>query len=89
MGKKRSLYADSSRSKGCRTVIKEMKLFAALLRYAEDLNVKMDLSKCLETRDHIGCQVAIQISVKDFAPRWAHHPLKMPDIINPSEQTKC
>ena len=65
MGKKRSLYADSSRSKGCRTVINEMKLFAALLRYAEDLNIKMGLSKC---------------SVKDFAPRWAHQPLKMPAI---------
>ena len=37
MAKKRSLYADNSRSKGCLTVINEMSLFAALLRYEEDL----------------------------------------------------
>ena len=87
MGKKRSLYADSSRSKGCRTVINEMKLLAALLRYEDDLNNK---------KSHTGCKVVFFISLTLFlsdavAPGWAHQPLKTlvnPNIVN-SSHTKC
>ena len=40
IAKNRSLYADKRRSKGCLTVMKEKKFFAALERNEDDLGMK-------------------------------------------------